>query len=298
MYLITGAAWASGRVSDSVVERLRRNGEPVRVVMPHNDARAMRFRELGADVVITDLTSPVDVVEAMRDVTRVFFNNHFSFDYLQEVAIVCAAARELGRLEVIVNMTQLTVSQMSLTSTEESRQQRLFWLAEQIMNWSGLPVVHVRPTVLLDNPLFTVLAKRSVRERDVLALPFGTGRTSPIAAEDVARVVTALLLAPPEPGQVYGLTGPQVHDIHGLAEQYSRALGRTIRAEDIPYDDWLRRYLRNSGQSDLVQQHLATVARLHRENRYERWTHDVEQITGEPPQTVEQYIASHPEVFA
>jgi uncharacterized protein YbjT (DUF2867 family) len=298
MYLITGAAWASGRVSDSVVERLRRNGEPVRVVIPRNDARAMWFRELGAEVVITDLTSPVDVVEAMRDVTRMFFNNHFSFDYLQEVAIVCAAARELGRLEVIVNMTQLTVSQMSLTSTEESRQQRLFWLAEQIMNWSGLPVVHVRPTVLLDNPLFTVLAKRSVRERDVLALPFGTGRTSPIGAEDVARVVAALLLAPPEPGQVYGLTGPQVHDIHGLAEQYSRALGRTIRAEDIPYDDWLRRYLRNSGQSDLVQQHLATVARLHRENRYERWTHDVEQVTGQPPQTVEQYIASHPEVFA
>ena len=40
--------------------------------------------------------------------------------------------------------------------SEESRRQRLFWLAEQIMNWSGVPVVHVRPTVLLDNPLFTV----------------------------------------------------------------------------------------------------------------------------------------------
>jgi hypothetical protein len=148
----------------------------------------------------------------------------------------------------------MTVSQMTLTSSEESRQQRLFWLAEQIMNWSGVPVVHVRPTVLLDNPLFTVLASRSVRERDVLALPFGTGRTSPIAAEDVARVVAALLLTPPKARQVYGLTGPQVLDIKGLAEQYSRALGRTIRAEDIPYDDWLRQYLRNSGQSDLVQQ--------------------------------------------
>jgi uncharacterized protein YbjT (DUF2867 family) len=297
MYLITGAAWASGKISDSVVERLRSKGKPVRVMVGHDGGRAHRFRELGAEVVVTDLTSPVDVVEAMRDVTRMFFNNHFSLDYLHEVAIVCAAARELG-LEVIVNMTQMTVSQMTLTSNEVSLQQRLFWLAEQIMNWSGLPVVHVRPTVLLDNPLFTVLAKRSVREHGVLALPFGSGRTSPIAAEDVARVVAALLLAPPEPGQVYGLTGPQVLDIHGLAEQYSRALGRTIRAEDIPYDDWLRHYLRNSGQSDLVQQHLATVARLHRENRYERWTRDVEQVTGQPPQTVEQYVASHKDAFA
>ena len=153
---------------------------------------------------VTDLTSQVDVVEAMRDVTRMFFNTHISSDYLQEVAIVCAAARELGALEVIVNMSQMTVSQMTLTSSEESRQQRLFWLAEQIMNWSGLPVVHVRPTVLLDNPLFTVLARRSVRERDALALPFGTGRTSPIAAEDVARVVAALLLTPPKAANTPG----------------------------------------------------------------------------------------------
>jgi uncharacterized protein YbjT (DUF2867 family) len=199
---------------------------------------------------------------------------------------------------VIVNMSQMTVSQMTLTSSEESRAQRLHWLSEQIMNWSGIPVVHVRPTVLLDNPLFTVLARRSVRERGVLALPFGTGRTSPIAADDVARVVAARLLAPPEPGQVYELTGPQVLDLNGLAEQYSRALGRPIIAEDMPYDDWLRRYLRNSELPEIVQQHTATMVRLHRDNRYDRSTHDVEQVTGQPPQTVEQYLASHPELFA
>ncbi|HUH67488.1 MAG TPA: NAD(P)H-binding protein [Mycobacterium sp.] len=298
MYLITGAAGFLGGVSDSVVELLRGNGEQVRAMVRRDDARANRFRDLGAEVVVADLTSPFDVVETMRDVTRIFFNTDISFDYLQETAIVCAAARELGGLQVIVNMSQMTVSQMTLTSSKESRAQRLHWLAEQIMNWSGVPVIHVRTTVLLDNPLFTVLARRSVRERDVLALPFGTGRTSPIAADDVARVVAALLLAPPKPGQVYGLTGPQVLDIKGLAEQYSRALGRPITAEDIPYDDWVHQYLRNSGLPDLVQQHLATMARLHRENRYDRATHDVEQVTGQPPQTVEQYVASHPEVFA
>jgi uncharacterized protein YbjT (DUF2867 family) len=300
MYLITAASrtLAMGRVSQCVIELLQGNGEPVRVMVRRGDALADRLRELGAEVVVGELTSPADVVDAMQGVTRMFFNTSISLDYLQETAIICAAARELGGLEVIVNMSQMTVSQMTLSSSEESRQQRLLWLAEQIMNWSGVPVVHVRPTVFLDNPLFTVLARRSVRDRDVLALPFGTGRTSPIAAEDVARVVAALLLEPPKAGQVYGLTGPQVLDIKDLAEQYSRALGRTISAEDIPYDDWMREYLRNSGLSDLVQQHLATVARLHRENRYDRSTHDVEQVTGQPPQTVEQYVAAHPELFA
>lgn len=299
MYLITGAAGFSGVVSDLVVELLRGNGEQVRAMVRFRDeTRAKRLRELGAEVVVGDLSSPANVIDAMRDVTRMLFNPYITLDYLQETAIVCAAARELGGLEVIVHMSQMTVSQMALTSSEESPQHRLLWLSEQIMNWSGIPVVHVRPTVLLDNPLFTVLARRSVRDRDVLALPFGTGRTSPIAAQDVARVVAALLLNPPKAGQVYELTGPQALDIKDLAEQYSRALGRTISAEDIPYNDWVHQYLRNSGLSDLVQQHLATVARLHRENRYDRSTHDVEQVTDQPPQTIEQYVASHPDLFA
>lgn len=300
MYLITASARTLdlGRVSQSVVELLRSKGEPVRAMVCLDDALADRLRELGAEVVVGELTSPADVVNAMRDVTRMFFNSRISLDYLQETAIVCVAARELGGLEVIVNMSQMTVSQMTLTSNQESRQQRLLWLSEQIMNWSGVPVVHVRPTVLLNNPLFTVCARRSVRDRGVLALPFGTGRTSPISAEDVARVVVALLLTPPKDGQVYGLTGPQVLDIKDLAEQYSRALGRPIRPEDIPYDDWVRQCLRSSGLSDLDQQHVAIVARRHRDNRYDRSTHDVEQVTGQPPQTVEQYVASHPELFA
>ena len=137
MYLITGAAGFLGGVSDSVVELLRGNGEQVRAMVRRDDARANRFRDLGAEVMVADLTSPADVVEAMRDVTRIFFNTDISFDYLQETAIVCAAARELGGLEVIVNMSQMTVSQMTLTSSEESRAQRLHWLAEQIMNCRG-----------------------------------------------------------------------------------------------------------------------------------------------------------------
>ena len=297
MYLITDAAWASGKVSDSVVELLRGKGEPVRVLVSHNDGRAGRFRELGAEVNVADLTCAADVVEAMRGVTRMFFNTHISFDYLQEVAIVCAAARELGGLEMVVNMSQMTVSQMTLTSSEESHQQRLFWLAEQIMNWSGVPVVHVRPTLLLDNPLFTVLARRSVRERDVLALPFGAGRTSPIAAEDVAQVVAALLLTPPKAGQVYGLTGAQVLDLEGLAEQYSRRWGARSGRKTFPTMTGCAttcetRAIRPRSAASRDRGAVASREPL-------RPLHDdFEQVTGQPPQTVEQYVASHPEVFA
>jgi uncharacterized protein YbjT (DUF2867 family) len=299
MYLVTGAGGGVGSVSPRVVEQLLDQGETVRAMVHRDDARADRLRKLGADVVVGDLTQSQDVFDAMDGATRMFFNMSVSQDYLRATAVVCAVAREQGHLDLVVNMSQMTVSQMTSTSTEESRQQRLHWLSEQIMNWSGVPVVHVRPTVYLDNPLFSTLARRSVRDRGVLALPFGAGRTSPVAAADVARVVTTLLEDHrPGTGQVYELTGPEVLDINGLAKRYSRALDRSITAEDTPYDEWVALYLRSSGLPDHVQQHIATMARLHREDRYNRITDDVERITGQPAQTVEQYITSHRELFA
>ena len=298
MYLITGAAGKIGGVSRSVVEMLLDKGEPVRAMVHREDARAQRLRDLGAEVVVGDLTDPRSVVDAMTGVERMFFNMSVSLDYLEATAIVCATARELGGYDVIVNMSQMTVSQMTLTSTEESHQQWLHWLSEEVMNWSGVPVVHIRPTVFLDNPLFTMLARRSVHDRGVLPLPFGAGRTSPISAVDVARVVVALLRDPADRiGDVYELTGPEVLDMDGLAEHYARALGRPVTAEDTPHDEWTRQYLRTTGLPDHVQQHISTMARLHREDRYNRASDDVETLTGEPAQTVEQYIATNPELF-
>ncbi|HJT93977.1 MAG TPA: NAD(P)H-binding protein [Mycobacterium sp.] len=298
LYLVTGAGGGTGGVSRLVVEQLRTRGERVRALVHRDDDRAGPLRELGAEVVAGDLTDPQNVVDAIAGADRMFFSMSVSPDYLQATTVVAAAALEYGRLEALVNMSQMTVSQMTLTSSEESRQHRLHWLAEQVMNWSGVPVVHVRPTVFLDNPIFTWLASASLRERNVLGLPFGAGRTSPIAVSDVARVVSTVLLDPVgRIGDVYELTGPASLDTDGLAAQYARALSRPITGTDIPHDTWVEEVLRPLGLPAHVQQHLATMAQLHRAGRYDRATKDVEKVTGTPALTVEQYITTHPQLF-
>ena len=299
VYLVTGAGGGIGSVSRQVVKLLLADGQSVRAMVRRDDDRATVLRDLGAEVVVGDLTNPRDVANAMAGVERMFFNMSVSPEYLTATSIVCAVALEAAPVEVIVNMSQMTVSQMTLTSTSESNQHRLHWLAEHIMNWSGVPVVHVRPTVFMENPLLTVLAAASIRERGALVLPFGSGRTSPIAAADVARVVATVLREPAgRIGKVYELTGPEVLDIDGIAEQYSRALGRQVVAQDLPLDEWTDRVLTPIGLPAHVAQHIATMARLHREGRYDRSTDDVAQITGAPAQTVEQYVAAHADVFS
>lgn len=299
LYLITGAAGGTGGVSRQVIEQLRERGHRVRALVHHNDARADPLRELGAEVVVGDLTEPRDVVDAMTGADRMFFSMGVSPDYLTATAVICAAALEYGQLEVVVNMSQMTVSQMTLTSEGESHQQRLHYLAEHVLNWSGVPVVHIRPTAFLDNPLFTWLAAPLLREQNLLALPFGTGRTSPIAASDVARTVAALLVDPAHRvGDIYELTGPVSLDIDGLAAEYALGLQRPIGGTDIPHDTWVQEVLKPLGVPPHLEQHLATMALLHRAGRYDRATDDVEKITGQPPSTVGRYVAEHPALFS
>jgi uncharacterized protein YbjT (DUF2867 family) len=197
LVLVTGA----GGVGHLVTERLRAQNVPVRVLVRREDDRAAAVRALGAEVVTGDLTRPDTVAAALDGVRRAYFGLSVSPDHLLAATVLATVAKAHSELDVLVDLSQMTVSQMTATSTAESHQQRLHWLAEQVLDWSGLPVVHVRPTTFLDNPLFTALAARSIRENGTLALPFGTGRTSPVAADDVAQVVAAILR---DPGSMSG----------------------------------------------------------------------------------------------
>ncbi|MFD6312784.1 NmrA family NAD(P)-binding protein [Streptomyces nigra] len=286
--LITGA----GGVGRLVIEDLRTHDVPVRVMVRRDDDRAAEFRRLGADVVLGDLTRPETVAVGLRDVGRMYFAMPVSRDHLLAATVVASVAKECGTLDALVGMSQMTVSQMTATSTGESHQQRLHWLAEQVLNWSGLPVIHIRPTSFLDNPLFTSAAAQSIRRDGTLALPFGAGRTSPVAVSDVARVAATVLRDPRgHIGNVYELTGPRTMDMEEMAESFSRALGRPITYADVPLEQWRAQVLAGLGLPQHIEEHILTMCRLHQENRYDRATDDVARLTGIPAQTIEQFVS-------
>ncbi|WP_432840727.1 NAD(P)H-binding protein [Dactylosporangium sp. CA-092794] len=288
--LVTGAAGNVGAVGRTVVDLLRRHDLPVRALVHHDDDRADALRAAGAEVVVGDLTRGADVVRALDGCRRVYFAMSVSAAYLQATATVAAAARDRGDLEALVNMSQMTVSQMTLTSTAESGQHRLQWLGERVLSWSGLPVVQIRPTVFLENPLFTTLGLDSIARDGTIRLPFGSARTSPVAARDVAEVVAAVLTDPaPHLGGVYELTGARSQDMYAMAHELSEALPRPVTYVDVPYDRWLEEDLLPLGLPAHVFEHLAMMASLHAAGRYDRTTYDVERLTGHRPTSVAEW---------
>ena len=274
---------------------LLERGLPVRALVRREDDRAAALRATGAEVVVGDLLEPADVARVVRGCRRVYFGMAVSAGYLEATVLMAVVARDVG-VHALVNMSQMTVSQMSLQHTTPSPQQRQHWLSEQALAWSGLPVVTIRPTVFLDG-FFLALVSPAVRDRSRLELPFGRGKTSPVAAADVARVVAAVLADPgPHLGQIYELTGPRSQDMDGVAQEYAEALHREITYTDIPPEAW-EQGLHKAGLPEHLIHHLVTMAALHRAGRYDRMADGVERVTGRPAMRVRDFVALHAEAF-
>lgn len=291
--LVTGAA---GTVGHAVCELLIERGCKVRALVRKVDARSVKLAEHGVEVVVGDLLDLHAMHRAIEGCDRLYFGMTVSASYL-EATVNTAAVAKHHKVSAFLNMSQMTVSQMGIHATTDSPQQKMHWLAEQALNWSGLPVVHVRPTSFLDT-FFLRLSAQSIREHGQIRLPFGDGKTSPVASEDVARVMAAILEAPSRHiGRIYELTGPRSQDMNGVAEEFSRALGRPITYVNVPWEPW-RKQLEASGMLDRhALSHLATMALLKQQNRYDRLTSDVEKVTGTPPLSVHDFVLRHADTY-
>jgi uncharacterized protein YbjT (DUF2867 family) len=293
--LVTGAAGDIGAIGRHLTAMLLAKGHKVRALVRREDERAEALRVLGAEVVQGDLTDLTSMHRAIEGSARIYFGMSVSAAYLEATVNLAAVARHHG-VEAFVNISQMTVSQMSITETTDSPQHKLHWLAEQALAWSGLPVVTVRPTVFLES-FFLRLAAAGVRDNDELALPLGDSRTSPVSSVDVARAVSVILDDPASHiGHVYNLTGFESADLNRYARVFSEVLGRTIRYRNVPLSVW-RDALRGFGVPTHLVSHLAAMAELHVRGRYNRMTDDLFKLTGTTPTSMYDFVKLHAAEF-
>lgn len=88
------------------------------------------------------------------------------------MVVVC----EHHGVDAFVNMSQMTVSQMGIHETTDSPQHKQQWLAEQVLRWSGLPVVYMRPTAFME-VFFLQLCSPTIRLNSTRVRSAGRSRT-------------------------------------------------------------------------------------------------------------------------
>jgi NAD(P)H dehydrogenase (quinone) len=285
--LVTGATGETGRYT---VSTLLGQGHAVRALVHKEDDRAEALRRQGAHVVVGDLLEHDDVIRASEGVAAAYFCYPVRPGLIQATAYFADAAKR-SNLEILVNMSQISAREDSL-----SHAARDHWIAERIFDWSGAPTVHIRPTFFAQWLLYAHTRTTLIGE-GIIDLPYGQGRHAPIAAEDQARLIAAILASPAgHAGQTYTLHGPVELDQAGIAAAISQTLGRTIAYRPQTIAQY-RQHLEAIGLPGFLVQHFCAIALDYQNGIFAGHDGVIAELTGQAPMSVEAFVASHREAF-
>jgi NAD(P)H dehydrogenase (quinone) len=284
--LISGASGDTGRPA---VREAFALGLTVRALVHSVDERAKALAELGADVVEGDLLDINTVRPAMEDVDAAYFVWPVQPGLIQATVNFAQAAKEAG-VGTVINLSQRSANRWSTSDACRDS-----FIAEEVLNWSGLDVVHLRPTYFLEWLLYPW--QLPYLQRGVLRMPVGKGRHSPVAADDQGRAIAALLLNPAgHVGTTIPLSGPVEMDHEQMAAELSEALGRKIVFQDLPVADYVES-LRALGVPPYVVQHLSGAMVDYQNGHMSGADNNIEQLTGRRPMTVGEFACAHADIL-
>jgi len=305
-YLITGA---TGDTGGYTVRQLLEKNQAVRVLAYRSDERSEQLQKSGAEVVLGDFLDFDSVRAALRGVQRAYFCYPISPGLAQATAQFAQSAKEAG-VEVIVNM-----SQISARGDSKSRAARQHWLSERVFDWSGVPTVHLRPTFFAEWLLYLA---PMIRQGKIRAPFTPTGRHAPVAAEDQARVIVAILENPTaHVGKTYPLFGPVELTYPEIAAIVSRVIGKEVTYQQVPIEQYAEIFTpkrsapntstamhsdrgahTGASANEFLMQHLGEVAIDHSNGIFAGTNNHIAEISGHQPMTVEEFVRRNSDAFA
>jgi uncharacterized protein YbjT (DUF2867 family) len=286
-FLVTAATGDTGRYT---VQRLLEKGHAVRALVHKEDERSEALRGTGAEVVVGDLLEHDDAIRVTAGTSAAYFCYPLRPGLIQASAYFADAAKRAG-LEAVVNMSQISAREDS-----KSHAARDHWIAERVFDWSAVPVVHLRPTFFAQRLLYPH-SWATIVENGIIDLPYGEGRHAPIAAEDQARLIAAILAQPAAHlDKTYPLHGPIELDQAGIAAAVSEVLGRKISYRPLTIPQYRER-LEKAGLPEFMIQHFCAVAVDYQNGIFSGEGKIIAEVTGQPPMTVQEFVTLHRDAF-
>jgi NAD(P)H dehydrogenase (quinone) len=285
--LITGATGDTGRAA---VKESIALGFTVRAMVHSRDDRSAALEKQGAEVVVGDLHNVDSIREAMEGIDAAYLVYPVQPGLIDATVNFAQAAKEAG-VSAVINLSQRSADRHSKSNSCKET-----FIAEQVLNWSGLAVTHLRPTYFLEWLLYPFQLPLFVA-KGILRLPVGKGRHAPIGADDQGRVIAAILQDPVEhKGQTYPLFGPVEMDHEQMASELSEALGRKIVFQNIAIDEYCKS-LAATGVSAYMVQHFEGAMDAYQHGVMSGMNDNVERLTGRKPMSVGEFARAHLDVL-
>jgi uncharacterized protein YbjT (DUF2867 family) len=275
--LVTGA---TGTVGRQVVTQLSERDVPVRAVTRDPSSAGL---PAGVEVVRGDLADPASLEPHLAGVDSVFLVWPFTSPELTAgpgARAVAMLARHVTRI-------------VYLSAEAAAGRPDSFWaVMERLIEDSGAAWTFLRPTGFAAN---TLMWADQIRGQGTVRWPYGAAARSLIHEHDLAAVAVRALTEDHHAGCRYLLTGPQAIVQADQVRIIGEATGRTVRWEEQPPQQARQELLTAWGDPSFVDSALATWARL--VTQPEPVTHTVQDITGSPARTFQQWAADHADDF-
>jgi NAD(P)H dehydrogenase (quinone) len=243
-HLITGAG---GKTGGAVIRALVARGVTVRA-FAHRPEQTQAIQELGAqEVVVGDMSDRAAMEQAARGAKAIYhICSNMNPDEVAFGEVVIAAARAAG-------VERLVYHSVLHPQTEAMPHHWNKLRVEEKLFESGLSYTILQPAAYMQN----VLAYwTQIVEQGVYPVPYSVeARLSMIDLQDVAEAAAIVLTEAGHANATYELAGPEALSQVEVAEILSQQLGRPVRAQTVPLDEWDRK-ARASGMSDYATETL------------------------------------------
>jgi uncharacterized protein YbjT (DUF2867 family) len=272
---------ATGNVGPHVVSELLAAGAAPRVLV--RDAERART-QLGADVEVLagDATDPAILAGALDGIDSLFLLTPHGYEMADfQLRVI----REVRRTGIRIVKLSGTSSAVTPGGPHACRQH---WEIERILSESGQPFVILRPNSFMQ-VLVQQLMLPALYKTGQVANPIGAAGISFIDARDVAAVAARVLLEHDWDGETLVLTGPRSVGYADVAELVAARTGEPTAVQEItPLD--MREALLGRGMPDWEAEHFREMYELFRAGESEFVTDTVQQVTGRPARTIEDFL--------
>jgi NAD(P)H dehydrogenase (quinone) len=277
-------AGATGRVGSMLINLL--SSDPVNVIALTRRPDAAKLPK-GVTATAIAFDQPQTIADALRGADRLFISHGSSPQQVaNEIALidgaVAAGIKHITKLSAMGPATRLYP---------------LVWHMEIEAHLSRQPIASsvLRPSAFAD-----ILGRRAGAQVSTGSWTgaAGNGRVNFIDTRDVAAAARITLLDDvyPESQRVYHLTGPRAWTMPQIAEELSNLLGHSVVYKNRSPDEE-RTALLAAGLSPFVTDLLLGLDRMFRESVIAETTSTVEELTGKPPRTLQQWLIENIEVF-
>ncbi|REG48439.1 uncharacterized protein YbjT (DUF2867 family) [Paraburkholderia sp. BL6669N2] len=234
MFAITGV---TGHVGGAAARALLDAGRAVRAVL-RDESKAQQWAKRGADVAIASFEDADALTAAFRGTAGVFvmvapnFAPQSGYPNAHEAATVLKQALTAARPERVAALSSIGGQRESglglITQVH---------ILEAALAGLPIPTAILRPAWFMENSLWDIAPARDTGAMPSFLQPLE--RAYPmVATADIGRAIAGTLTQSWQGRRVIEIEGPQRYTQHEIAALLGGVLGRSVKAQAVPRDQW------------------------------------------------------------